>query len=57
DEHGMEVKDRPVYPQDFLGSIYEKLGIDPEGTLPNGRGEEVPITIKTQGQGRLKEIM
>ncbi|MCP5537670.1 MAG: DUF1501 domain-containing protein [Akkermansiaceae bacterium] len=57
DEKGMEVADRPVYPQDFLGSIYEKLGINPEGTLPNGRGEHVPITIPTQGKGRLKEIM
>jgi hypothetical protein len=57
DDKGMEVADRPVYPQDFLGSIYEKLGIDPEGTLPNGRGEKVPITIATKGKGRLKEIM
>jgi len=56
-DKGMEVEDRPVYPQDFLGSIYEKLGINPEGTLANGRGENVPITIPTQGQGRLKEIM
>jgi hypothetical protein len=56
-DKGMEVKDRPVYPQDFLGSIYEKLGINPEGTIANGRGENVPITITSEGKGRLKEIM
>jgi len=57
DDKGMEVAERPVYPQDFLGSIYEKMGINPEGTITNGRGEKVPITIATQGEGRLREII
>lgn len=57
DDKGMEVTDRPIYPQDFLGSIYEKLGINPEGTIKNGRGEAVPITISSEGSGRLTEIM
>ncbi|MEE8308590.1 MAG: DUF1501 domain-containing protein, partial [Gammaproteobacteria bacterium] len=33
-EKGMEVADRPVYPQDLIGSMYELLGIDPDGPLP-----------------------
>jgi hypothetical protein len=58
---GMEVKDRPVYPRDLIASIYERLGIDPEATLPNTRGIETRILPeKEEGQdsaGRLKEIM
>lgn len=54
-------KDRPVHPADLLGSMYELLGIDPEGTLPHPSGERLPITAAaTDGLklgGRLKEIM
>jgi len=57
DEKGMEVAERPVYPQDFLGSIYERLGIDPDGTIKNARGEDVLITVSSDGDGRLREIM
>jgi Protein of unknown function (DUF1501) len=38
DEHGAEVVDRPVYPHDLIGSMYQLLGIDPEGPMPNPRG-------------------
>jgi len=61
DDKGEYVKDRPVYPCDLLGSIYELLGIDPDGPLPNPMG--LPLTV-TPGPndgipmaGRLKEIM
>ena len=58
---GMEVDDRPVYPRDLIGSIYERLGIDPEGTLPNPRGMDVRILPeKEAGEesgGRLKELI
>lgn len=52
-----EVVDRPVYPQDLIGSIYELVGIDPEGTILNGAGEPVSLTLPSQGKGRLHEIM
>jgi hypothetical protein len=61
DAKGEEVKDRPVYPCDLIGSIYQLLGIDPDGKLPNpmnlaltvtpSKGDGVPMA------GRLKEIM
>ena len=31
DAKGEEVEDRPVYPRDLIGSMYELLGIDPDG--------------------------
>ena len=61
DTKGEEVATRPVYPQDLLGSIYEKLGIDPEGPLPNPRGLALKVMPSneqdTQSGGRLREIM
>ncbi len=61
DAKGEEVTERPVYPQDLIGSIYELLGIDPDGPLPNSRGLDVRVTPPAedgaQGGGRLKEIM
>ncbi|HOL67168.1 MAG TPA: DUF1501 domain-containing protein, partial [bacterium] len=53
---GEEVKDRPVYPEDLLGSFYELLGIDPDGPLPNPRNLKVPVMLPAKG-GRLHEIM
>jgi hypothetical protein len=47
---------RPVSPQDFIGSIYELCGIDPEGQLPNNMGKKLPILPPSAGGGRLKEI-
>ncbi len=61
DAKGEDVKDRPVYPGDLLASIYELMGFDPLGKLPNPMG--LPLTITpnpSEGiplMGRLKEIM
>jgi hypothetical protein len=61
DAKGEEVKERPVYPCDLIGSMYELLGIDPDGKLPHPLGQEARVLptaaegVKTAG--RLKEIM
>jgi hypothetical protein len=60
DDKGEEVKERPVTPQDLLGSIFELLGIDPEGPLPNPKGLDIkvmPSVAGGPGKGRLYEIM
>jgi hypothetical protein len=61
DAKGEEVKDRPVYPCDLLGSMYELLGIDPNGKLPNPEGLDLRVTPTAADGismgGRLKEIM
>jgi hypothetical protein len=57
DANAEEIVSRPVYPQDLIGSIYELAGIDPNGTILNGAGEKVPLTLPTEGDGRLYEIM
>jgi hypothetical protein len=61
DEKGMQVAERPVYPQDLIGSIYELLGIDPDGPMPNPKGLDVTLLPKASSTvksgGRLKEIM
>lgn len=57
-DKGTDVAERPVYPQDLLGSMYELLGIDPDGPLPNSRGLQVKVMIPSkEGAGRLTEIM
>ncbi len=61
DPKGEEVAERPVYPVDLIGSMYELLGIDLNATLPHPQGLTVRVmpepgeSIKTGG--RLKEIM
>jgi hypothetical protein len=50
DAKGAAVADRPVYPWDFLGSMYELLGIDPEGTVPHPHGMDIPI-LPTEEEG------
>ena len=61
DAKGETVKDRPVYPGDLIGSIYELLGIDPDANLPHPMNEIVKATPSpAEGlklAGRLKEIM
>jgi hypothetical protein len=58
DEKGMEVADRPVYPEDLLGSMYDLLGIDPDGPLPNPRGMDLKVMPSTEESGgRLREIV
>jgi hypothetical protein len=61
DAKGEEVKDRPVYPCDLIGSMYELLGIDPSARLPHPQG--LPIAAVPSADegltvgGRLTEIM
>jgi hypothetical protein len=61
DARGEEVADRPVYPADLIGSMYELLGIDPDGKLPNPEGLDLHLTPTAADgvtmAGRLKEIM
>ncbi len=61
DEKGANVKERPVYPCDLIGSMYELLGIDPDGTLPHPEGQVVHVTPSADEGvkmgGRLREIM
>jgi len=56
DETASRVVERPVTPVEFLGSIYERAGIDPDGPLPNPRGLKLPILPPCTGEGRLKEL-
>jgi len=56
-DNGTEVKDRPVYPQDLIGSMYTLLGIDPDGPLPNPKGLDLKVMPSEGGAGRLAEIM
>ncbi len=55
------VKDRPVYPWDLIGSMYELLGIDPQVKLPHPQGKIVRATpTEKDGYkigGRLTEII
>ena len=55
------VKDRPVYPWDLIGSMYELLGIDPKAKLPHPQGKIVLATPSEKDGykigGRLSEIM
>jgi hypothetical protein len=43
DAKAEEVKGRPVYPVDLLGSIYALGGIDPNATLPHPLGTEAHV--------------
>ena len=61
DAKGELVKDRPVYPADLIGSLYELLGLDPGAKLPNPEGLDVRLTPTAaeggRADGRLSEIM
>ncbi len=61
DARGEEVKSRPVYPADLIGSIYRQLGIDPAGRLPHPAGVLTRITpTAAEGlpvAGLLKELV
>jgi hypothetical protein len=60
-EKAEEVKDRPVYPVDLLGSIYAMGGIDASAKLPHPMGLEAHVlpTVAegAKSAGLLKEIM
>lgn len=57
---GEKVKDRPVYPCDLIGTMYELVGIDPDAGLPNPRGDFIRATPGAdegmESAGRLSEI-
>ena len=61
DAKGEDVNDRPVYPWDLAGSLYELLGIDPNAKLPHPQGLTVRLTPSVEDGmptgGRLTEIM
>ncbi|WP_442508506.1 DUF1501 domain-containing protein [Novipirellula sp. SH528] len=61
DARAESVKNRPVYPGDLIGSMYELLGIDPESSLPHPMGDFVRATPGAdEGMelgGRLHEII
>ena len=58
---GEEVKDRPVYPVDLLGSIYQLAGIDAAAKLPHPLGLEARVLPTAddgaKSAGLLTEIM
>jgi hypothetical protein len=60
DARGEQVADRPVHPADLIGSMYELLGLDPDGKLPNPEGLDLRLTPAVEegarANGRLKEI-
>ena len=61
DAKGEEIKERPVYPVDLLGSIYELAGIDTDTRLTHPLGLEAHVLAPgdkgLKSAGRLKEIM
>ena len=61
DDKAQEVRDRPVYPQDMIASMYSLLGIDPAGVLQHPDGRTVRLTPSAKDDpesgGLLKEIM
>ena len=61
DAKGEEVKERPVYPVDLLGSIYQMAGIDRNARLPHPMGLDARVlpapSEKVKSAGLLKEIM
>lgn len=61
DAKGEQVKERPVYPCDLIGSMYELLGINSDAKLPHPQGLTVRVMPAAEegvkSGGRLKEIM
>ena len=60
DDKAAYVTQRPVYPWDLLGSMYQLLGIDPDGTIPHPHAMELALLPKKEDGvevgGRLTEI-
>ena len=61
DAKAEEVKDRPVYPVDLLGSIYKLAGIDAKAKLPHPMGIDAYVlpeaSENVKSAGLLTEIM
>ena len=57
DETASHVTSRPVSPQDLLGSIYERCGVDPSRPFPsNPLGLKAPILPASDPKTRLREL-
>jgi len=54
DENAANVVKRPVAPVDFFASMYDLLGIDPEGKMPNSGGNN--IKIMPEAKNKLTEL-
>jgi len=50
DDKAIQVEDRPVYPADLLGSIYQLAGIDASAKLPHPLGLEAHV-LPTEAEG------
>jgi uncharacterized protein (DUF1501 family) len=61
DDKALEVKERPVYPVDLLGSIYQLAGIDASAKLPHPMGLDAHVlpaaSEGVKSAGLLTEIM
>ncbi len=61
DARAENVQDRPVYPGDLIGTMYQLVGIDPEASLPHPTGEFIRATPGSdegmETGGRLTEII
>ena len=61
DDRAEEVKERPVYPTDVIGSMYDLLGIEATAKLPHPQGltaYALPGAAETiKSGGLLREIM
>jgi len=61
DARGEEVKSRPVYPLDLIGSIYRQLRIPVDARLPHPEGVETHVLpMPAEGlptAGLLKELV
>jgi hypothetical protein len=61
DARGEEVKDRPVYPRDLIGTMYQLMGIDRNAKLPHPQGLDARVTPAADenipGGGLLEEIV
>jgi len=59
DAKGENVKERPVYPVDLIGSMYDLLGIDTNAMLPHPQGAAISVLPSggVDSGRRLTEIM
>ena len=61
DATGENVAERPVYPPDLLGSVLERMGINPDRALPNPRSMDLQVMPSGnefgEGGGRLAELV
>lgn len=49
DARGEDVAERPVHPREVHAALYEELGIDPDGAMPNGSGLDVTVAAPEPG--------